>query len=256
MLTISAIPAFSDNYIWALHDGAGHCAVVDPGDARPVEDFLAKNALQLSAILITHHHFDHVGGLKALAARFSVPVYGPDNPAISGITHALHDGDQLSLDAPLLGFEVLAVPGHTLDHIAYYSATESLLLCGDTLFHAGCGRLFEGSPQQMHDSLARLAALPGDTRVYCTHEYTLANMRFALAVEPDNPALRTAQADAAARREHGDITLPSRIADQRAINPFLRTDQPAVMRAARERNPEADSSVSVFSTLRAWKDQF
>ena len=256
MYAISPIPAFQDNYIWALHNAAGDCVVVDPGDAVPVREFLDAQGLRLSAILITHHHPDHTGGIAALSRDTTIPVYGPDNPAIDGITHCLKDGDELRLDSLGVSFCVLAVPGHTLDHIALHSATDKLMFCGDTLFHCGCGRLFEGTPEQMFESLQRLAALPGDTAVYCTHEYTLANMQFAQAVEPDNAALKQAVAAARTLREQGRPTLPSDIDIQRQINPFLRCTQPAVIQAAQTRAAGVSTPVDVFATLRRWKDQF
>lgn len=256
MSAITPIPAFQDNYIWALHNTAGDCVVVDPGDAAPVERFLQDRSLRLRAILITHHHPDHTGGIAALSAAHDVPVYGPDNPAIRGITHHLGDADVLQLDALGLHFEILAVPGHTLDHIAYYSADDGILLCGDTLFHCGCGRLFEGTPAQMLASLDRLAALPGDTAVYCTHEYTQANMRFAQAVEPDNNALAQAIDSVETLRQQGRPSLPTDIATQCQINPFLRSRAPEVVRAVQARVAEANSAVTVFAALRSWKDQF
>ena len=256
MYAISPIPAFQDNYIWALHNAAGDCVVVDPGDAVPVREFLAAQGLRLSAILITHHHPDHTGGIAALSSETAIPVYGPDNPSIAGITHALKAGDELTLDSLGVSFSVLAVPGHTLDHIAFHSAADQLLFCGDTLFHCGCGRLFEGTPEQMFNSLQRLAALPGDTAVYCTHEYTLANMQFAQAVEPDNATLNQAMAAARTLRAQGQPTLPSRIDSQRQINPFLRCAQPEVIQAAQARVADVSTPVDVFACLRAWKDQF
>ncbi len=256
MYAISPIPAFQDNYIWAVHSAAGDCVVVDPGEAEPVRAFLAARGLRLSAILITHHHPDHTGGIAALSSETAIPVYGPDNPAIAGITHALKDGDELTLDSLGLTFSVLAVPGHTLDHIAFHNAADKLLFCGDTLFHCGCGRLFEGTPAQMLSSLQRLAALPGDTAVYCTHEYTLANMQFARAVEPDNTTLSAALAAAQTLRQQAQPTLPSRIDTQRQINPFLRCEQPSVIQAVQSRDPDAASPVEIFASLRGWKDRF
>lgn len=254
MLSVTAIPAFQDNYIWAVHDTAGHCIVVDPGDAQPVKAWLRENTMRLCGILITHHHLDHTGGIAALTGTHDCPVYGPDNPAIPGLTQTFSDGDHLELKTPALRFEVLEVPGHTLDHVAFYAPGEGILFCGDTLFHAGCGRLFEGSPAQMHASLQRLAGLPGDTRVYCTHEYTEANLRFALAVEPRNPLVQETLDQVRQVRASGLPSLPSSIAQQRAINPFLRCDQSGVVAAAQQRNPQASSEEAVFATLRRWKD--
>ncbi len=256
MYTIAGIPAFVDNYMWALHDNAGHCYVVDPGDAEPVEAWLRAHAQELRGILITHHHPDHTGGIAQLLRHRQIPVYGPDNPTIRGISTALRDGDELLLPGLELRFRVLAVPGHTLDHIAFFNAEQGILFCGDTLFSCGCGRLFEGSPEQMHASLQKLAALPGTTRVYCTHEYTLANMRFATAVEPHNTALIEAQQDAERRRANAQPTLPSDIATQRAINPFLRCEAPEVIRNVQARNPDAKTPTDIFAALRSWKDRF
>ncbi len=262
-LSIVPIPAFADNYIWALLH-RGHCVVVDPGDAAPVEAFLAERRLTLDAILITHHHGDHVGGVAALAAaRPGLPVYGPAAEAIAGVTHPLADGDTLVLPiTPRVRWQVMSVPGHTRGHIAYFG--DDMLFCGDTLFAAGCGRLFEGTPAQMHASLSRLAALPATTRVYCTHEYTLANLRFALAVEPDNAALAERSFTEQARRARNEPTLPSTIALERATNPFLRVTLPTVIASAAQHAraasgppaPEASNPVAVFSVLRQWKNDF
>lgn len=256
MLTISAIPAFNDNYIWAIHSPQGDCAVVDPGDAKPVEEFLASKGLNLCAILITHHHFDHVGGISALSAARDIPVFGPDNPKIAGLTKRLLEGDDITIAKLKLSLRVLEVPGHTLDHIAYYSSADNWLFCGDTLFHCGCGRLFEGSPGQMLDSLNKLAALPSETAIYCTHEYTLANMQFALAADPDNLALQAAQRDAQQLRDRQQPTLPTRLQDQLAINPFLRSDDPALASRTAAQHGTETTPVAVFSALRAYKDRF
>lgn len=256
MLTIRPIPAFTDNYIWCLDDGALAC-VVDPGDAAPVLAFLERHALSLAGLLITHHHADHTGGIAALLERYpGAAVYGPPNPAIAGINQPQREGDAIEL----LGqrFEVIAVPGHTLDHIAYFSAEHQppLLFCGDTLFAAGCGRLFEGSPEQMFSSLQKLAGLPATTEVYCTHEYTLSNLRFARAAEPGNRALERRFEAVQRKRDRAEITLPSTIALELETNPFLRADQPELIAAARRQDPAARSPEQVFATLRRWKDHF
>lgn len=253
-LTITPLPAFSDNYFWLLARG-GSAAVVDPGDAGPVERALEQRGLQLDAILVTHHHADHVGGVMALKRRFGPTVYGPVHEAIPARDRALAGGDA----AEVLGtrFQVIDVPGHTAGHIAYYAAAESALFCGDTLFACGCGRLFEGTPAQMHASLSALAALPGQTRVYCAHEYTLANIRFALAVEPGNAELQQRALDAEALRRRGEPTVPSTIALERATNPFLRCDAPEVRAAAARRKKGAETAaVTTFATLREWKNGF
>ncbi|MFT5603542.1 MAG: hydroxyacylglutathione hydrolase [Paracoccaceae bacterium] len=256
MIHIEPISAFSDNYIWCLYNDAGDAVLVDPGDAVPVEAFLASRALVLSGILITHHHFDHVGGLEQLLQKRSIPVFGPPESAPQ-INQALADGDH----AQLLGidFEVLSVPGHTLDHIAYLAKAESppLLFCGDTLFAGGCGRLFEGTPEQMHHSLSKLQSLPAATQMYCAHEYTLANLRFAQAVEPDNIALAERLAADTARRDKNIPTVPSTIALERATNPFLRSHVDEVRNSASDyASMKFDDDVATFAAVRHWKDQF
>lgn len=257
---IEPIPAFDDNYIWCLYEDDA-AWVVDPGDASPVQAFLYERGLRLHGILITHHHGDHVGGLATLRAAWpGATVWGPANPAIAGIDHPLREGASATVAG--LRFDVIEVPGHTLDHIAYYcgDSTPPILFCGDTLFAAGCGRLFEGSAAQMQASLGKLARLPADTAVYCAHEYTLSNLRFAHAVEPDNAALRARQQRDSALRERGRPTLPSSIGEELATNPFLRWDAPAVIAAARERAPQSAAAepdpVTVFAAIRAWKDHF
>ncbi|WPN61218.1 hydroxyacylglutathione hydrolase [Pseudomonas sp. P9_35] len=255
MIQISALPAFTDNYIWLLQDHATQrCAVVDPGDAAPVQAWLeAHPGWVLSDILITHHHHDHVGGVQALKNATNATVYGPASENIPARDQALHDNDKVSV----LGwdFDVYAVPGHTLGHIAYYH--HGLLFCGDTLFAAGCGRLFEGTPAQMHHSLSRLAALPEDTLVYCTHEYTLGNMKFAAAVEPGNPDVAARLEKVGRQRSEGIMTLPSTLALEKLTNPFLRTTETSVKQKADERNGQRNQTPSeVFAALRAWKDTF
>ncbi|MBB5203785.1 hydroxyacylglutathione hydrolase [Inhella inkyongensis] len=254
MLSLLPVPAFADNYIWLLHDGRQALAV-DPGEAAPLRNALQALGLQLAAILVTHHHADHVGGISELG--FAGPVYGPAGESIAEVTHPLQQGDRLQLLGQTL--EVLEVPGHTAGHIAYFvGGNEPILFCGDTLFGAGCGRLFEGSPAQMLHSLDQLAALPDATRVCCAHEYTLSNLRFAQAIEPDNPALQARQRQDEARRAAGQPTLPSRMDLERATNPFLRSREPGVIQAAaRAPQPAADTSpLAVFTALRAWKNQF
>lgn len=254
MLKMDAIPIFSDNYVWLLQRGA-RAVVVDPGDARPVLQELERRGLALEAILITHWHPDHIGGLPALRERYPAPVYGPRAEAdkIPGLTRLLDDADKVHVLE--LDFEVISVPGHTLGHIAYRAG--EILLCGDTLFSAGCGRLFEGTPQQMHASLSRLAALPGDTRVYCTHEYTTSNLAFAHAVEPDNPAVVQRTEQVRALRSSNLPSLPSTIADERRFNPFLRCTETAVIEAAQQHSQQALlEPEQVFTALRKWKDSY
>ncbi|WP_434702268.1 hydroxyacylglutathione hydrolase [Pseudomonas sp. Z1-12] len=255
MIQISALPAFTDNYIWLLQDhSTQRCAVVDPGDAAPVQAWLdAHPGWVLSDILITHHHHDHVGGVQALKKATNATVYGPASENIPARDHGLNDNDKVHV----LGwdFDVHAVPGHTLGHIAYYH--HGLLFCGDTLFAAGCGRLFEGTPAQMHHSLSRLAALPEDTLVYCTHEYTLSNLKFAAAVEPGNPDIAARLEKVRRQRDEGVITLPSTLALEKLTNPFLRTAETSVKQKADERNGQRNQTPSeVFAALRAWKDTF
>lgn len=255
-LLITPLPAFTDNYLWLL-ERDGRAAIVDPGDAAPVEQALAQRGLELAAILVTHHHADHIGGLAALTARHAVPVYGPAAEAatIRALTHPLREGDRVRLPALGLDLEAWEVPGHTLGHLAYVAP--GFVLCGDTLFSAGCGRLFEGTPAQMHRSLSRLAALPEDTRVYCTHEYTLANLAFAAAVEPDRAALREEIERVRALRRRGAPSLPSTIGRERRINPFLRLAEPQVAAAARRHSGQPLAAPQdVFAALRQWKDGF
>jgi hydroxyacylglutathione hydrolase len=257
MPAIIPIPAFSDNYIWLVREGA-HAAVVDPGDATPVLAYLDREKLTLSAIIATHHHNDHVGGIPALLARSSVPVFGPARETIPGRTHALAEGDAITVPGPELTLRVLDIPGHTAGHVAFVGGGAApIAFVGDTLFAVGCGRLFEGTPAQMAGSLAKLAALPGKTQVYCGHEYTLANLRFALAVEPANAALRDRQTREQAKRDRGLPTLPSTIADELATNPFLRAGTPAVFAAAEAHaGRRLADPVEAFAIVREWKNAF
>lgn len=253
-MDLQPIPIFSDNYVWTLSSGT-EAVVVDPGDAEPVLQVLAARGLQLRAILITHWHPDHIGGLPQLLTRYPVPVYGPRAEAekIRGLSHPLAEGD--SVDVLGHRFDVMEVPGHTLGHIAYLH--HDILLCGDTLFSAGCGRLFEGTPAQMHTSLSRLASLPAQTRVCCTHEYTAGNLAFALTVEPDNSEVRAHAGQVQAWRAVGQPSLPSSLGLERRINPFLRCDD-ATVRASAERHAgkSLTDPQAVFAVLRAWKDNF
>ncbi|MFC3607339.1 hydroxyacylglutathione hydrolase [Stutzerimonas tarimensis] len=259
MLRIEPLRAFSDNYIWLIQDeGSRQCAAVDPGDAAPVMAWLeAHHEWTLSDILITHHHADHVGGVPLLKAATGARVAGPAGEEIPERDLALSDGQTLSVLGRSL--QAIEVPGHTAGHIAYFCGEEHpWLLSGDTLFAAGCGRLFEGTAAQMHRSLQRLAALPAETLVYCTHEYTQSNLRFAQAVEPGNPeiAARCRQVDEL--RADDQVTLPSHLALEFRTNPFLRVDQPDVRAAAAAQGLLADQSSpeAVFAAIRAWKDRF
>lgn len=255
-ITVHALPAFDDNYLWTMVRGCD-AAVVDPGDGAVVQHFLETQQLQLRCILVTHHHGDHTGGIATLRQHWDVPVYGPraEQGKIAALTTLLDDGD--TIDVLGESYRVLAVPGHTLGHIAYYSTAASRLFCGDTLFSAGCGRLFEGTPAQMHQSLQRLAALPTETAVYCTHEYTASNLRFAQAVEADNAMLRARVEEVNALRAQDRPSLPTSIGAERGFNPFLRADVPSVSAAAeRHAARSLPDPTAVFATLRAWKDGF
>ena len=239
-----------------LDDGR-KAIIVDPGDAQPVLKALELQDLQLRSILVTHHHADHVGGVEALRVATGAKVYGPALEDIPTPYQGLGDGDEFECIG--LRFRVMDVPGHTAGHIAYYSERingQPLVFCGDTLFSGGCGRLFEGTPAQMMSSLDALAALPADTLVCCTHEYTLNNLRFARAVEPDNLELQNYERWCVTRRQRGMPTLPSSMGQERQINPFLRSRVPAVMASAHRFDPQAVGDIALFAALREWKNQF
>jgi hydroxyacylglutathione hydrolase len=253
MFNITAIPALQDNYIWAMHDGK-HAAVVDPGEAAPALEFLNTHGLQLNAILCTHRHADHIGGIAELRKVYNVPVYGRRHPNNPHITHDLREGDSLKLDPFAIEFVILEIPGHLNDHIAYLAP--EILFCGDVLFGGGCGRNFEGSPAQLHHSLQRLAQLPDITRVYCAHEYTAANLRFALACEPGNLALQQRITATQQLRAANQITLPSTIALEKATNPFLRCTQPEIIRNLQQRGLTDTTELGVFTAMREWKNHF
>jgi hydroxyacylglutathione hydrolase len=247
------IPALSDNYIWVLHDDAGDAIVVDPSEAAVVEDALVANDLRLHAILLTHHHPDHIGGAAALGAQHGVPIYAPDDQRITATTHPVADGQRIELTTPRAGFDVIAIPGHTLSHVAYVGA--GIMFCGDTLFSLGCGRLFEGTPEQMLASLDRLSALPEDTLVCCGHEYTQANGDFAHAVDPTNAALVARLKEVEQLRAQGLPTVPISLASELATNPFLRVDSGTVSTWC-ERHDGGGDRVTRFAALRHAKNTF
>lgn len=260
-MKITALQAFSDNYIWVLQHG-DKVAVVDPGDATPVLAYLEQSGNSLCAILVTHHHADHIGGISELLARFDVPVYGPavEEDKITTLTQALMHGDTVKLPMLATEFDVLDVGGHTRGHIAYFSRNDGapVVFCGDTLFAGGCGRIFEGTPEQMYASLTRLSAMPAETRVYCAHEYTQSNLKFALAVEPGNQPLQDRAKEVARLRADGVSTVPSTLAVELATNPFLRASAPEVIKTmqAHTGNSQLQKPIEVFAAIREWKNTF
>jgi hydroxyacylglutathione hydrolase len=258
-LAVLTVPAFKDNYLWLIHDGV-HAAAVDPGDAEPILAALEANKLTLTAILLTHHHADHIGGVPELLRHSKVPVFGPRAEAIAGVTEPLAGGQRITVPGLALEMDVLDVPGHTRGHIAYVRHTpgQRWVFCGDTLFAGGCGRLFEGTPAQMVDSLSRLASLPDDTLVYCAHEYTLANLRFADAVEHGNLGLQLRLRDESAKRAEGLPTVPTTIGLEKGTNPFLRYQEPSIVEqlVATGRLAQGASPVEAFAALREWKNVF
>lgn len=260
MLQIHSIPAFNDNYFWVIQPDARmpDVFVVDPGAAKPVQDYLENQQLQLAGILLTHHHNDHIGGAAELAKTWQVPVYGPQSPYIPQVTRVVVDGEQIDLLG--LSARVIALPGHTLDHIAYYlepPASPPLLFSGDTLFAAGCGRLFDGTAALLFASLQKIAALGDDTLIYATHEYTLANLKFALFVEPDNEDIRRRQEDESRKREQGLATLPTRLALEKRTNPFLRCHLDAIRKKVEQLSGQhLASEADIFASLRRAKDKF
>jgi len=256
-LNVRPVGAFSDNYVWLIESPKAPAQVVavDPGDAAPVIAELKRRNLKLAAILLTHHHPDHIGGVPDLLRLGNIPVIGPEDQRIAFRTQTVRDGERCELPELGLGFEILQIPGHTLSHIAFWG--HGALFCGDTLFSAGCGRMFEGTPKQMNASLSRLRDLPPETQVFCGHEYTAANLRFALTVEPANSAALEYQASVQRIRAAGEPTLPSTLNLEIKVNPFLRCDNPSVRSAAETRAGKALAEpAEVFAVLRAWKDQF
>ncbi|HSG23119.1 MAG TPA: hydroxyacylglutathione hydrolase [Azonexus sp.] len=251
MFKISLIPAFKDNYIWLLTQGS-RAFVVDPGDAAPVLARLEADGLRLEGILITHHHADHQGGVAELKARYQTEVFAPGKESITGCTHPLSGGESIEVLGQTV--EVMAVPGHTLGHLAYHAP--GALFCGDTLFGAGCGRLFEGTPTQMSASLDSIANLPEDTQIYCAHEYTEVNLRFALSVEPENQSLQQRTLKVAALRAAGLPSVPLTLAEEKATNPFLRCTEPGVIKAGLQHAAVDRSKTAIFAAIRGWRNNF
>lgn len=261
-LKIYPIKAFEDNYIWVLHQGR-QVVVVDPGDSGPVLDLLKREDLELSAVLVTHHHGDHTGGIQDLVLAFpnkKVKIYGPANESIPSLSEPLLGNEKIRVEGIEVDFEILSIPGHTRGHLAFYGkqlGSTGSIFCGDTLFGAGCGRLFEGTPYQMQSSLAKIASLPPKTLCYCAHEYTLSNLRFAMVIEPQNLEIQKRIKQTQESRKHGDATVPFTLEGELLTNPFIRWDSPEVRLAASERlgNKSIDP-VEIFATIRQWKDNF
>jgi hydroxyacylglutathione hydrolase len=253
-LKISAIPAFSDNYIWLITTGESACAVVDPGEAGPVLEVLQERGLDLRYILLTHHHADHIGGVPRLLENYKAKVFAPDDKRIRFEHQVCREGDRIQLPDLNAEFRILEIPAHTRSHIAFFG--ENVLFSGDTLFSVGCGRFFEGTATDMQASLDKLATLPPGTLNYCGHEYTQSNCAFALQVEPDNRALQTRAEEVARLRAEGKITLPSSLGDELATNPFLRTREKTVVEAARKISAGATAGISTMEVIREWKDRF
>lgn len=254
MFTVSAVPIYQDNYVWIITAGNEHW-VVDPGDHQPVIDYFTSREEQPNGILITHNHWDHVTGIGPLVEHYQIPVYGPDNPAIKGLDHGLKEGDTVAL-GPYQA-QVLETPGHTLDHVSYYLPECASLFCGDTLFAAGCGRLFDGSMDQLYRSLQRLSQLPAETKVYCTHEYTVANLTFAQAAEPNNTAIADRLARSKEQRDRNLSTLPSNIGEERATNPFLRAHVAEIKAQVAQQTGQLNTDdMTTFAGLRNWKNRY
>lgn len=253
MLVLRPLPAFSDNYIWTLADATGQAVIVDPGDAAPVIE-ATQAGLKPIAILLTHHHDDHIGGAAALIEKFNIPCYGPVDARIRFPVQPVGEGDRVRIDALGLDLDVMEVPGHTTSHIAFHGG--GFLFCGDTLFSLGCGRMFEGTPAQFLASLDRLAALPGDIQVCCGHEYTQSNGRFSIAAEPENAERDRRLAEVDDLRSRGLPSVPSPMSSERACNPFLRVDQPGLRAGLEERGVAQGDRIAAFAALRSWKDGF
>lgn len=255
-IRVEPILAFKDNYIWCLIDEeTNHCIIIDPGESKSVLVFLKRLNLSLDAIFITHHHWDHTNGIKGILNTYTVPVYGPATEKIMGVTHPVDEGDIIQLANWPMAFNILAIPGHTLGHVAYYG--DGLLFCGDTLFSAGCGRLFEGTADQMLESLNKLRSLPDETKIYCGHEYTLNNLQFAQTVEPNNLHIKERLEKVRELRQKNLPSLPAVLANERLTNPFLRSDNPEIaLKIEKHRGKRLNSRVEVFAYLRQWKNNF
>ncbi len=265
MDNVTAVAAFKDNYIWLIASENNHVVIVDPGDERPVLKYLQDNQLVPVAIVITHQCYDHVDGIIAILQQFDIPVYGPASEKIPGITHPVKQDDLISINNTC-SLRVLDVPGHTAGHVAYYQAAladtlEGSLFCGDTLFGAGCGRLHTGLYDEMFHSLQKISSLPDETRIYCAHEYTQANLKFARHLEPDNQAIHARIERTDAMRAQGESTVPLLLSDEKNTNPFLRCHTSTVFTAAKryaDENglPHPTDPISTFRTIRYWKNRF
>jgi hydroxyacylglutathione hydrolase len=255
MLNIHPIPILDDNYVWVAHNPATQCAlVVDPGDAEPVVRGLMQRGLTLAAIFITHHHHDHIDGVAELRGAENIPVYGQPHPRHAVVTHPVAEGDRIGLEG-LGTWEVLAIPGHTAEHLAFRQGDH--VFVGDTVFSAGCGRIFDGTLEQLYRSVERINALPSRTTLYCTHEYTLANLAFAQVVDPENQVLAQRHAHASLLRQTGQPTVPMQLGDEQQYNPFLRTSHPSIVAAVGQHTGIAQPpGFATFAALRRWKDQF
>lgn len=257
-MKIYPVKAFTDNYIWAVHaNDSNHILVVDPGDANPVIDYVEAHNLTLTTILITHHHNDHIGGVKKLKEKYNCQVYAAKNEQFSFSDYELENEQEISIFNSQLNFEIIHLPGHTLKHIAYYDSGNEILFCGDTLFRAGCGRMFEGTPEQFYSSLQKLAKLPKNTKVYCTHEYTLSNLAFAKFIEPDNQQIHKLLEKCNQLRKTDKATLPSTIDSELETNPFLRCHIKEVeTRINQLSKKNYKQSHEIFASMRRLKDNF
>lgn len=256
MYQVDAIPAFSENYLWALHNNQQSCAIVDPGQSEPVLEYLKDNQFTLTEILITHHHADHIGGVKQLLEHFpDCHVYAPNTQRFQAFSTGVDGNSKIQLKATGQSLSVIELPGHTRDHIGYFDQQKAFV--GDTLFSVGCGRLFEGSPEQMLTSLEKLAALHDETLVYCAHEYTMANIQFAKTVNPNNSDLMEYERQVIERRNDNQPTIPTKLATQKLVNPFLRCNDPDIVHQLLTQNALLEKNkTSYFTELRAWKDRF